>query len=142
VLTPSELAGQRLLGVTASLHEHEGTVSQDPVHVWLCLETSGYIQCHTAGSGNLALLAQEPYAPYDMEEHGRVLLVENQPPALAAHTGEVIEAATALHQGPAGMDVGVLLTFESGSVAVANLGDELMVGDWPQAFNGLGVHSV
>ncbi len=132
---------QRLLGVTASLHEYDGVTDQEPVHVWLRLDRSGYVKCHCAGSGDLALLTEKPYAPYNMQEHGRVLLAEDEPSPLAAHTGELIEAVERLELEPSGMPVGVLLTFQSGSVAVAISGDALVFGVWPEAFENFAVHA-
>lgn len=134
-----QLVGQRLLAVTSAVHEFDGRRSEEPVHLWLHLDGLGAVQCHTAGSGALLLHAEEPYTAYDMQEHGRVFVVDGGPPALAAQVGERIESASRLWQDPPGMTVGVSLAFPTGAVGVANLSDSLVVGAWPEAFTGQGV---
>ena len=97
------------------------------------------MQCHTAGSGALALHAEEPYPAYDMQQHGRVLVVDERPPVLAAHVGELIESVSHLDQDPPGMRVGVVLAFPTGAVGITNLADSLVAGVWPGRFAGLSV---
>ncbi len=42
-----------------------------------------------------------------------------------------IERVGPLRQDPPGIEVGVVLHFDAAAVAVANLGDEWIVGPWP-----------
>jgi hypothetical protein len=139
VVALGQLVGQRLLGVTAAVHEFEGARAEEPVHLWLHLDGLGAIKCHCAGSGALDLRAEQPYVGYDMQEHGRVLVVPSDSGVLAAHTGEVVQSVTPLWQQPPGISVGLALTFVTGTVGLANLGDSLVVGAWPGAFTDEGV---
>ena len=134
-----QLVGQRLVALTAAVHEFDGQRNDEPVHLWLHLDGLGAVQCHTSGSGALVLHAQEPYPAYDMQEYGRVLVVNAGPPALAVHLSERMESTTRLWQEPPGMTVGVALAFPAGAVGVANLGDSLVIATWPGVFPGMGV---
>ena len=100
------------------------------VHVWLSVERLGTLRLHTPGDGSLEIAAGEPYEPYDMQESGSVALGEG-PEALVERVGQRIEDVSRLQQAPPGMQVGLVLHFQDGSVGVANLGDELVIGRWP-----------
>ena len=47
------------------------------------------------------------------------------------HVGERVDAVSRLDQRPPGVEVGLALHFQEGSVGVADLGDELVVAPWP-----------
>ena len=50
---------------------------------------------------------------------------------LAAWVGRRIESVSRLWQEPPGEEVGFVLNFAEGSVAIANLADDLVIESWP-----------
>lgn len=122
------------------MYEHDGAVDELPVHIWLDVETVGQVRCHCAPSGALTLTVEPPYATVEMQDLGRVVLREAEPVVLMRQVGEAVQQVLLLDQDPPGMTVGFVLVLPSGSVAVANLGDELFVEPWPGRWRDSDVH--
>lgn len=130
----ADLAGRRLAGVAVAWHEVGGRRSRLASHVWLEVDGLATLQVHTPGDGSLGVVAAEPYRSYDMGEQGRVVVERAAADfPLAAHTGETIIRAAALRARDGRVDIGVVLRFPSGAVALANVADELLVRPWPSA---------
>lgn len=123
------IVGHTLVGVSSSWHEFEGRRSAEPVHVWLFLDGLGNLRLHTLNG--LVITADDVDEPYDMGEHGRLLVEESGPTALMERVGERVEAVSRLDQSPPGATVGIVLHFQRGSVGIADLGDDLIVATWP-----------
>ena len=69
-----------------------------------------------------------------MAENRRVVVEPGGGPAsLVAAVGGRLGYAQRLWQQPPGVFVGRLLQFESVAIGIANLGDELVVKEWPDA---------
>lgn len=128
-IDPETFVGRMLMSVSSSWHEFEGQRSTEPIHVWLSFDGLGTLQLHTVSG--LVITTDNPYEPYDMAEHGRVIVEPSGPAALTERVGERIEAVSRLNQSPPDMAVGVLLDFRGGSVGIADLEDELVVAAWP-----------
>ncbi len=60
-----------------------------------------------------------------------MLVEQSGPTPLIERLGERIDAVSLLDQSPPGMTGGIVLHFAGDSVAVADLGDELVVAPWP-----------
>jgi hypothetical protein len=100
--------------------------------VWLHVEGAGSVQLATGDDGSLDVVGAEPYRPYEMGEQGRVRVEPARPDfALTAHVGQEIVALDDLGTRRFDRPLGVVVTFSSGAVAAANLGDELVVLPWP-----------
>lgn len=125
------MVGQTLDGVSSSWHEIEGHRSAEPVHVWLHLDGLGTVRLYALNG--LVLSKEAVHGPYEMGEHGRILVEPSGPLPLTEHVGERIEAVSQLVQAPSGIEVGLVLTFQRGSVGIADLGDELAVARWTDA---------
>lgn len=89
----------------------------------------GVFKLHTLNG--LQVVAEVPYASYDMGEYGTVVVEYGAPRALADRIGSRIRAVSRLRQDPPGTPVGLLLDFEDGPVGLADLGDALIIDDWP-----------
>ena len=135
--------GAVLVGVAASWHQHSGIRDSEPLHVWLTVQGQGTFRFHTSGDGSLDVSAGAPHEDYVMEPHGEVAVEPGTPRPLGERVGQRIEAVSRLRQDPPGAEVGVVLHFDVGAVAVANLGDDLVVGAWPgDAWSSAGVAEV
>lgn len=131
-IDPEAIVGQTLNGVSSSWHEFEGRRSAEPVHVWLHLDGLGTLRLHTLNG--LVISPDAVHEPYEMGEHGRILVEPSGPSPLIEHVGERIEAVSRLAQTtPPGTAAGLVLDFQGGSVGIADLGDELVVAPWPAA---------
>jgi hypothetical protein len=97
--------------------------------LWLSVDGLGTLRLHTLDG--LVITRDDVSAPYDLGEHGRVVVEPSGPAPLMERVGEPIEAVSRLEQFPPGASVGVLLDFPGGSVGLADLGDELVVASWP-----------
>lgn len=128
-IDPEAFIGRTLVSVSSAWHEFEGQRGAVPVHIWLSVDGLGTLQLHTLNG--LVISTDSPYEPYEMVEHGRVLVEPSGPAVLLERVGERIEAVSRLTQSPPGMTVGLLLAFRAGSVGLADLGDELIVAAWP-----------
>jgi hypothetical protein len=126
---PEAMVGRSLTAVSSSWHELEGHRSKEPVHLWLSVDGLGTLRLHTLDG--LVITRDAVSAPYDLGEHGRVVVEPSGPAPLMERVGEPIEAVSRLEQFPPGASVGVLLDFPGGSVGIADLGDELVVASWP-----------
>ena len=128
----SALAGKTLEGVVAAWHEYEGQRSPAPVHIWLCLSDLGAVRLHTLNG--LVITASPVYEPYDMAEYGQVVLDDRTAPlVLSGRVGERILSVSELAQSPPDARVGVVLYLDGAAVGIADLGDELVVAEWPSA---------
>jgi len=113
------------------------------MHVWLIVEGQGTYRLHTSGDGSLDVSAGVPHEDYHMEPHGEVAVEPGTPLPLGERVGQRIEGVSWLRQDPPGTEVGVVLHFAVGAVAVANLGDDLVVAAWPaDAWSAAGVAEV
>ena len=128
-IEPEATVGHTLAGVSSSWHEFEGRRSAEPVHVWLRLDGLGTLRLHTLNG--LVMTPDGVDEPYDMGEHGRLLVNESGPSALIERVGERVDGVSRLVQYPPGASVGMVLHFQRGSVGIADLGDELVVATWP-----------
>lgn len=127
-----QVLDRQLVAVTASWHERAGVVHPLPLHVWLHVEGTGPIQLATGDGGALELVAADPYRPYDLGAQGRVRVEAAQAAfPFAAHVGQEIVAIDDLGTRRFDRPLGIVVTFSSGAVAAANLGDELVVLSWP-----------
>lgn len=125
------LVGNTLDGLAAAWHESEGERSPEPVHLWLYLSELGAVELHTLNG--LVISASPVSEAYDMAEHGRVVLDQTGPAALSGRVGERILSISELTQSPPEVKVGVVLHMEGAAVGIADLGDELVVAEWPSA---------
>jgi hypothetical protein len=138
-----DFTGALLTGVAASWHQDAGVRDSEPLHVWLTVEGHGSYRFHTSGDGSLEVSAGVPHLDYDMERYGEVAVEPGTPLLLGERLGQRIEGVSRLRQDPPGAEVGVVLHFPVGAVAVANLGDDLIVGTWPaDAWSAAGVTEV
>ena len=128
-IDPEALASRTLMSVSSSWHEYAGERSADPVHVWITLSGIGTLQLHTLSG--LVIVERPEGTPVDMQEYGRIVVEPGTPPALNRWAGQHIERVSRLRQTPPDMTVGMVLHFRDGSVAMADLGDDLVVADWP-----------
>ena len=123
------LVGNTFDDLAASWHEFEGRRSSKPIHLWLYLSELGGVQLHTLNG--LVISTRPVHAAYDMAEHGRVVVERKGPAVLSERVGERILQISDLAQAPPGAKVGVVLHMEGGAVGIADLGDELVVTEWP-----------
>ena len=123
------MVGHTLAAVSSSWHEFEGVRSAEPTHLWLSLDGLGTLRLHTLNG--LVITLDDVDQPYDIGEHGRMLVESSGPTPLIEHVGERIEAVALLDQSPPGMTAGIVLKLQGGSVGIADLGDELVVAPWP-----------
>jgi hypothetical protein len=130
-IEPEALIGHTLMGVSSSWHEFEGRRCAQPVHVWLSFDGLGTLRLHTLNG--LVIGSGDVYEPYDMGEHGRMLVEESSPTSLVDRVGDHVETVSRLYQAPPGATVGMVLHFQGGSVGMADLGDDLVVATWPAA---------
>jgi hypothetical protein len=78
------------------------------------------------------LTIDEPHGPFAMPElEGEVELDEGASTPLAALVGHVITRVDDLFDDSHGTREGFVLTTEQCAVAIVNLGDELVIGAWP-----------
>lgn len=116
---------------------------QLPVHVWITVEGLGTRKLHTPGAGSIGILDETPHAEYSMGRYGSVEVERGTPLILGSRVGQEITQVTRLWQDPPGGEVGFILHFGEGSVAIANLADELTIAPWPdRIWSGWGVSSV
>ncbi|WP_027659634.1 hypothetical protein [Salinispora fenicalii] len=123
-----QVIGRNLVAVTEARHWHEGQRDGDVeslVHFWLHFQGVPPLMAH--GSGELLRLEfSEPYAAYDMGEHGETRVgLAQWPDLLALLPGHRLLDA-ALIRGYAMRPAlgGVLLRFDHCDLVVASLGDE------------------
>ena len=102
-----------------------------PLFVWLTIDGLGTRKLHTPGSGGVAILDEPAVPGYELGENGRVDVESGTPEVLAAWVGRRIERVSRLWQEPPGEEVGFVLHFLEGSVAIANLADDLIIQSWP-----------
>jgi hypothetical protein len=128
-IEPETIVGHTLAGVSSSWHDFQGRRSARPVRVWLHLDGLGTLRLHTLNG--LVITSDDVDQPHELGEYGRILVEEPGPTALIERVGERIDEVSRLDQDPPGMTVGFVLHFPGDSVAVADLGDELVVASWP-----------
>jgi hypothetical protein len=104
-----------------------------PVHVWLTIEGVGTRKLHTPGAGSVGILDVAPHEGYDMGKYGHVEVERGTPGVLGSRVGQRIQRVSHLWQDPPGEEVGFVLHFGDSSVAIANLADELIIDEWPDA---------
>lgn len=126
VPAPEDLVGSTLRSVSASWAVEGDRRSPVPTHVWLDLSDAGLVQLLTSG-GDVQLVHEEPYPPHDLGAHGRVEVDTDAGTVPAEHfVGHDVTGVRRL-------DRGWVLEFLTGSVAFADVNDELVVGLWPDA---------
>ena len=126
---PDVLIGKRVGGVTASWLINETGV-HELIHVWLNIEGLGGARIHTHNGIRLDL--SEPHDPYEMPELATQVVVERRAPApLEAIVGQVIDGVSRLQAEGYGVRVGFVLNTNVGGVAIADVGDDLVIGSWP-----------
>ena len=102
-----------------------------PLHVWLTIEGLGTRKLHTPGAGGIGILDEAAHEGYDMGRNGVVEVERDTPQILGSRVGQTIDRVSHLWQQPPGEEVGFVLHFAGGAVAIANLADELIVDHWP-----------
>ena len=128
-LEPETLVGARLLGVIAAWHVHDGTRSPTPVEVWLVVDPAGPVRVGVAADWRLSVERHGVYEPYDMQEYGRIEVdVPGADFALSSHVGNRILAIEAACDATTGQLIGMMLSFETGSVRLHSHGGYLLLG--------------
>lgn len=128
----TDLVGRRIDDVASSCYVDQQTGATTLVHAWLHVHGVGYVQCH-AHSG-VMLTVEQPYKPYEMPElKGNVDVVPGAPASLGALAGGTVERVRRLQAQAEGFDLGYVIETTAGSAAIADLGDQLTIGVWPDA---------
>jgi hypothetical protein len=117
----------------ASWHHIGEQVSPNPVHAWLDLEGLGWVRLHTPSDGSLEVREELPTTDVDMGDLGRIVVSPVTTGPLAQFPGSSIVSVAPLWQEPPGHSVGWALVSETSTVAIANLGDDLVWDAWPDA---------
>lgn len=123
MVQPADLVGSTLRSVTASWEIVDEVRAAVPNHVWLDLSEAGLVQVVTMGQ-TLGLVHEEPYAGYSMGTDRVEVETDEESVPVENFTGSVVLGADALHRG-------FLIQFATGSIAFANVNDELAIGRWP-----------
>lgn len=123
VVQPAQLLGSTLRSVTASWEVVDGVRATVPNHVWLDLSEAGLVQVVTMGQ-TLGLVHEEPYSGYSMGSDRVEVETDANSVPVEHFTGSAVLGANALERG-------FVLQFATGSVAFANVNDELAIGLWP-----------
>lgn len=129
-LSPNDLVGRTIEAVTGAWHVHDGVKSSNPDPLWFKVEGLGQVRFGCAGRGDVNLVVAGPVG-VDMGTYGRVEVGPWENVTSSSLVGSVIQGVEPLFYVPQDSQVGVLLTTTQGSIAVANLADELHVGLWP-----------
>ncbi|MFJ8623406.1 hypothetical protein ACIRD3_11235 [Kitasatospora sp. NPDC093550] len=130
-LSGADLAGRRLLRVSAAWHHGAGADDGPPslLHLWLHLEGLGPVLVHTPSTG-LSLRAERPHGPYDMGRHGSVR-VTGDPPELpvSGFVGQPVRSVRGIgyDDGRVAFPAGLALRFPGGGVRLLALVDELLI---------------
>ena len=128
-IDPDQLVGKRVERVTGSWFVNETGV-RDLVHAWLNVEGLGDVRFHTLNGFRLDL--SEPTAPYEMPELGaRVVVDPGTPASLAAIVDHVIDGVLRLRGERYGHRISIVIKTRAGAVAIADVGDDLAIGSWP-----------
>jgi len=129
LVDPESLVGQEIRGVTSSWFLSRTGV-RALVHTWLTIEQLGNVRIHTQAGIQLNL--SEPYDPYEMADLGsRVDVEAGTPSLLQALVGQLITSIQRLIVTKYGYPSGMILTTDVGAVGVADVGDDLVIGPWP-----------
>jgi hypothetical protein len=125
------LIGRQLSSVTEALYWYEGRRGGDEeslLHLWLHFDGEAPIMVHSCGD-RLELKFSDPYASYDMQEHGETRGATAQAPdLLGSLAGQRLLDAAVIQGYTTQPSVGGLqLRFESGPVVIASLGDEWLL---------------
>lgn len=124
------LVGQQIDEVVASWYVPDDTGVHDLVHAWIRFRDLGSVQLHTLNG--LVLVGGEPPSAYVMPEVPASVQVQVGTPApLAALVGGVVKETHDLWQDGIDRRVGIVMVTSKGSVAVADVGDDLAIGEWP-----------
>ena len=130
--------GRELISVAEARYWYKGERGSDPdslVHLWLHFAGVPPLMLHGHGE-EVSLTFEEPYAPYDMQEHGEVRVGPAQAPdMLADFTGQRLRGAALIQGYTASPSVGgVQFRFEHQDLVIASLGDEWVLarGHVPQ----------
>jgi hypothetical protein len=125
-----QLIGHRIDEVAGSWYVVDDTGVHDLIHAWLHFDEVGWVRLHTLSG--LKLIAGRPYADYRMEELRATVQVKPGTPApLKSVVGGTVTGVAALLQGPEGFEVGWVVETSCGAVAIADIGDDLAIGAWP-----------
>jgi hypothetical protein len=128
MVDPRALTNRALLGVAAGWYVATHTADKALIHVWLKVDGLGYLKCHSLSGVQLSIEA--PYSGYEMEElDSRVQVQRGGPASLSAIVGATITDVSDLEQDS--VVVGFVLHTTQGSVAIADIGDDLWVAAWP-----------
>lgn len=131
LLDPQSFVGRRVDDVVGSWYVNETGV-HDLVHVWLNLDGLGYVRVHP--NGGIRLTIDQPHASYAMPDLNATVEVDRGTPApLAAIVGGTITRVGTLRMVREAFDVGCVIETELGSVAIADVGDDLAIGVWPDS---------
>ena len=120
---PADLVGSTLRSVTASWEVTDDVRADVPNHVWLDLSEAGLVQVVTVGQ-TLGLVHEEPYSGYAMGADRVEVETDAASVPVEHFTGTVVLGAEARERG-------FVLRFATGSIAFANVGDDLAIGLWP-----------
>lgn len=131
-ISPDDLPGCRLDGVTVAWHEYEGRRNEDDPDLWLHLDRLGLVHAYCAGDGSLDLRLDAPPVSIDMEEFGRICVEAAEHDfVLSPFIGAQIRATRDLRDTEINFVVGLVLEFDDGAVGIANKCDDLVVAAWP-----------
>jgi hypothetical protein len=125
--------GAELAGTTAAWHEHRGRRTAGALHLWLTLGSGAVLRIGPLGNGILSYAAAPPYPGRALDAHTDIVVEDGSPEVLARRVGQRVERVTGLSHAIFGSDVGLVLHFVDGAVALVNVEDELVFGPWPSA---------
>ena len=131
-MIPGELVGRTIRSVTGAWFIHGDTRAASPDPIWLEVEGLGHVRCGCGGSGTVSLGVSSPVG-FDMAEAGRVEIRRWTDAVVTPLLGNPIEKVLSVVYEPHEAEVGFVLVTGEGAVAIANLGDELEVGAWPDS---------
>ncbi|MFH8473715.1 hypothetical protein [Streptomyces sp. NPDC018000] len=128
MINAEDLVGRRLLKVTTSWHHYQET-ELSLLHMWLHMDDLGPVQFHTPGDG-LSMEIDQPHGPYDMDEYGHTTVEDDLPDfPMTRFVGQRILSTQEVRYRRENLDfaIGITLQFETGSIRVLNLADEIVL---------------
>ncbi|MFI5531948.1 hypothetical protein ACIA8O_25790 [Kitasatospora sp. NPDC051853] len=136
MIDTEDLAGRRLLRVTAARQQHP-EAEPSLLHMWWHLEGLGPVRFSAQGREltlELTLEPDRPDAPHDTEAYGHAT-VEDDPPGfpVTGFVGEQIRSVRRVRHRYGADDFadGVTVRFPMGSVRILNLAGELVLQPSP-----------
>ncbi|MET9290808.1 hypothetical protein [Streptomyces sp. NPDC003077] len=128
MINAEDLVGKCLVRVTTSWHHYQET-KPSLLHLWMHMEGLGPVRFHTVGDG-LSMEIDQPHGPYDMDEYGHTTVEDDLPDfPMTRFVGRRILSVREIRYRHDNLDfaIGVTLRFETGSIRVLNLADEIVL---------------